>query len=129
MGAQVQVGSTNSHENGSVPYPRFQSEPLAKACEGKMWTKLLLGAGDAHQMRPGSGSGWLHEAIVASQLEDRIFPYVTRHHLRHTAASIAISAGANVKAVQRMLGHASAAMLSTPTLTCSKTTPMLFQAA
>jgi len=30
------------------------------------------------------------------------------HDLRHTAASLAISAGASVKAVQRMLGHASA---------------------
>ncbi len=30
--------------------------------------------------------------------------------LRHTAASLAISAGATPKAVQRMLGHASAAM-------------------
>jgi integrase len=28
----------------------------------------------------------------------------------HTAASLAISSGANVKAVHRMLGHASAAM-------------------
>jgi hypothetical protein len=28
----------------------------------------------------------------------------------HTAASLAVSAGANVKAVQRILGHASAAM-------------------
>lgn len=32
------------------------------------------------------------------------------HDLRHTAASLAISAGANVKVVQRLLGHASAAM-------------------
>lgn len=31
------------------------------------------------------------------------------HELQHTAASLAVSAGANVKAVQRMLGHASAA--------------------
>jgi integrase len=37
-------------------------------------------------------------------------PRLTPHDLRHTAASLAISAGANVKAVQRMLGHASAAM-------------------
>jgi integrase len=37
-------------------------------------------------------------------------PGLTIHDLRHTAASLAISAGANVKAVQRMLGHASAAM-------------------
>jgi integrase len=29
---------------------------------------------------------------------------------RHTAASLAVAAGANVKAVQQMLGHASAAM-------------------
>ena len=37
-------------------------------------------------------------------------PRVTLHDLRHTSASLAVSAGANVKAVQRMLGHASAAM-------------------
>ncbi|MFE7423782.1 tyrosine-type recombinase/integrase [Rhodococcus sp. NPDC057529] len=38
-----------------------------------------------------------------------LFPRVTAHDLRHTAASPAISAGANVKAVQKMLGHKSAA--------------------
>ena len=32
------------------------------------------------------------------------------HDLRQTAASLAVSSGANVKAVRRMLGHASAAM-------------------
>lgn len=37
-------------------------------------------------------------------------PRVTPHDLRHAAASLAVSAGANVKAVQKMLGHASAAM-------------------
>jgi integrase len=37
-------------------------------------------------------------------------PKITPHSLRHTAASLAISAGATVLAVQRMLGHASAAM-------------------
>lgn len=37
-------------------------------------------------------------------------PRVTVYALRHTAASLAISAGANPKVVQRMLGHASAAM-------------------
>lgn len=35
---------------------------------------------------------------------------LTPQNLRDTAASLAASAGANVKAVQRMLGHASAAM-------------------
>lgn len=41
---------------------------------------------------------------------DPAFPGLSPHDLRHTAASLAISAGANVKAVQRMLGHVSAAM-------------------
>jgi integrase len=34
----------------------------------------------------------------------------TPHNFRDTAASLAVSAGANIKAVQRMLGHQSAAM-------------------
>jgi len=41
---------------------------------------------------------------------DKTFPRVTAHDLRHTAASLAIHAGANPKVVQRMLGHSSAAM-------------------
>ena len=36
------------------------------------------------------------------------------HGLRHTTASLAISVGANVKVVQRMLGHATAAMTLDP---------------
>lgn len=36
--------------------------------------------------------------------------HLTLDDLRHTAASLAIAAGANVKDVQAMLGHASAAM-------------------
>jgi len=44
------------------------------------------------------------------QLANPSIPRLTPHDLRHTAASLAISSGANVKAVQRMLGHASAAM-------------------
>lgn len=38
------------------------------------------------------------------------FPPITPHALRHTCASLAISSGANVKVVQRLLGHATAAM-------------------
>jgi integrase len=35
---------------------------------------------------------------------------LTPHELRHTAASLAVAAGAKIKSVQAMLGHASAAM-------------------
>lgn len=48
--------------------------------------------------------------LKAVRAEHPGFPIITPHDLRHTAASLAVSAGANVKAVQRMLGHASAAM-------------------
>jgi integrase len=38
------------------------------------------------------------------------FPTITPHDLRHSAGSLAVSVRANVKAVQRMLGHAKASM-------------------
>jgi hypothetical protein len=44
-------------------------------------------------------------AARAAGLED-----LSPHDLRHTAASLLVANGANVKAVQRMLGHASAAI-------------------
>ncbi len=50
------------------------------------------------------------QAVKRCQEMDPTFPKITPHDLRHTAASLAISAGANVKGVQRMLGHSSAAM-------------------
>src|SRR3979490_3311580 len=53
---------------------------------------------------------WLARAVARCQQADPAFPRITAHDLRHTAASLAISAGANPKVVQRMLGHASAAM-------------------
>ena len=49
-------------------------------------------------------------AVARCMKADETFPRVTAHDLRHTAASLAVSAGANVKAVQKMLGHKSAAM-------------------
>ena len=45
-----------------------------------------------------------------AQDDDPTFPRVTPHDLRHTAAGLAVQAGVHVKVVQRMLGHASAAM-------------------
>jgi integrase len=55
-------------------------------------------------------TSWLAMAVARCQKADPTFRRVTPHDLRHTAASLAISAGANPKVVQRMLGHASAAM-------------------
>ena len=58
-----------------------------------------------HRTVPGCREWW-----PASHEADPSPPGWTAHALRHTAASLAISAGANPKVVQRMLGHASAAM-------------------
>lgn len=59
---------------------------------------------------PNSRDGWFAAAVRRARAADADFPHVRLHDLRHTAASLAISSGANVKAVQRMLGHASASM-------------------
>ena len=79
---------------------------LARQCEAKTRDALLWPGDDgSHLRRPHPTSGWFAKAVMAAQV-----PRLTPHDLRHTAASLAVSAGANVKAMQRMLGHASAAM-------------------
>lgn len=103
-GTGIHVGTPKAHKQRSIPLPEFLVAPLARQCEGKQRGDLLFGDGD-HLRRPHPVSGWFAKAVAASGV-----PRVTPHDLRHTAASLAVSAGANVKAVQRMLGHASAAM-------------------
>lgn len=110
VGGTIIVGTPKTHEDRSVPYPAFLSEPLAALCEGKSRDQLVFGSGLAHMIAPKSGKGWFWSAVQRAKAVDPSFPDLTLHDLRHTAASLAISAGANPKAVQRMLGHASAAM-------------------
>lgn len=108
LGATIHVGTPKSHEARSVPYPLFLAEPIARLCEGKGRDGLVFGSGLSHVTRPKTSentTSWFLRALDAAGLER-----MTIHDLRHTAASLAISSGANVKAVQRMLGHASAAM-------------------
>lgn len=108
VGAEIHVGSPKTHEMRSVPYPEFLELPIARLCEGKTRDQLLFGDGIDYFGRPrslGASRSWFMRALVDAGLER-----MTIHDLRHTAASLAISSGANVKAVQRMLGHASAAM-------------------
>lgn len=110
VNGHIVVGTPKTHEQRSVVYPEFLQEAVAAACEGKKPEELLWGDGVNH-LRPGNAvSGWFAYAVKRAQTQDAEFPRVTPHDLRHTSASLAISAGANVKALQRMLGHASAAM-------------------
>jgi len=110
VGQEIHVGTPKSHEKRSVPYPRFLDADIQKLLKGRSPTSLLFGDGTAHLRTPHSLSGWFVLSVKRAQQIDGTIPTVTPHDLRHTSASLAISAGANVKAVQRMLGHASAAM-------------------
>lgn len=71
---------------------------------------LLFGDGTNYLRPSGQGTRCFEGAVNRLCQQDKKFPRLTPHGLRHTAASLAISAGANVKALQKMLGHASAAM-------------------
>ncbi len=105
----IELGAPKSWEKRTVPYPGFLTDPLKALCEGKSNDDLVFGDANGNYLRraktsEGAGS-WFARATEAAKLER-----LTPHDLRHTAASLAISSGANVKAVQRMLGHKSAAM-------------------
>lgn len=100
------VGTPKSDEPRSVSIPEFLVFELDALTRGRAGAALVFDDGHGrHLKRPVSHSGWFAGAVERSGV-----PRVTIHDLRHTAASLAISAGVNVKALQRMLGHASAAM-------------------
>ncbi|WP_418003362.1 tyrosine-type recombinase/integrase [Mycobacterium sp. PDNC021] len=128
VGGSVHVGTLKSGKERTVTLPAFVVAELAKTCKGKVHGELIWPArAGGHLGPPSSHDSWLSGAVdrcQAAAAEARtkeskggkkepttpVFPRVTAHALRHTAASLAISAGANVKVVQRMLGHSSAAM-------------------
>ncbi|MGT2425844.1 tyrosine-type recombinase/integrase [Amnibacterium kyonggiense] len=108
---QLIWGTPKTHERRSVPFPALLLEPLRLRCVGKGKDDFVFTGRDGGVLR-GTNFRPRHfePAITRLRALDTEFPAITMHDLRHTAASLAISAVANVKAVQRMLGHASAAM-------------------
>jgi integrase len=109
IGGVIEVGTPKNHNRRSVPFPEFLAPLLARQCEGKNRHGLVFSdkyGQHIKRTRVSEGSrSWFLTALSTAGL-----PKMTFHDLRHTAASLAVSVGANVKAVQRMLGHASAAM-------------------
>jgi integrase len=110
VGGVIYPGTPKSHETRTVPIARFLVEELAKACEGRARTELVFGDGSSYLRQPDSRRGWFKAARARAVAVDPSFPLLTLHDLRHTAASLSVATGANVKVIQRMLGHASAAM-------------------
>lgn len=111
VGRELVYGTPKNHSRRSVPFPSFLSEMLAAHCEGKRASDFVFTAPAGGALRNKNWRARKFEPAMTQMLE--LHPDLIRltpHDLRHTAASLAISAGANVKAVQKMLGHASAAM-------------------
>jgi integrase len=99
-------GSPKTHQHRTVPIPAFLARELAAHIHSKDPSGLLFTTRRGAVLRNlNFRRDVFDDAATAAGL-----PGLTPHELRHTAASLAISAGANVKTVQRMLGHASAAM-------------------
>jgi integrase len=107
----LQWSTPKTHERRSVPFPAVLADELSALMVGKDRDALVFTDQRGNVLR---NSNWrarvFQPAVTKCQEVDGTFPSVTPHDLRHTAASLAISAGANVKAVQRMLGHARASM-------------------
>jgi integrase len=61
---------------------------------------MFGGAEGGYLPRPLSNGGWFTSAVKRSLVQT-----ITPHDLRHTCASLAVSAGANDWVVSRMLGH------------------------
>ena len=83
---------------------------LMRHCEALTPEAFVFSDGGAPIPYPHATSGWFVGAVGRARTIDPTIPAITPHDLRHTTASLAVSSGAHVKAVQRMLGHASAAM-------------------
>lgn len=105
-GGRLVWGAPKSHESRSVPIPRILVDDLALHLRDKGRDDLVFATASGSPLRNRNARRDWFDAAAAAIGE----PGLTPHELRHTATSLAVSAGANVKAVQRMLGHASAAL-------------------
>jgi integrase len=94
------------HQRRSVPFPVFIAEDLSRRLPAGDPDALVFTGWRGSVLRTkGMRRSWFDAAAVAAGV-----PGLTPHELRHTAASLAVSAGASVLALQRMLGHAKPSM-------------------
>jgi integrase len=106
VGGRLVFGAPKTHEARTVIVPRFVVESVQPLLADKDADALVFTALRGGPVRLNNFRG-----RVFSPAAERIGkPDLVPHDLRDTAASLAISSGASIKAVQRMLGHASAKM-------------------
>jgi integrase len=99
-------GTPKNHAARSVPIPSFLADRLGQICAERSTDDLVFTTWRGKPLRNLN----FRRDVFDKAAEDAGLSGLTPHELRHTAASLMVSAGANVKAVQRALGHASAAM-------------------
>ncbi len=101
LGIEHAVGPTKGRTARSVPVPQFVLDELSLACAGKGPDDLVFtGRHGGYLPRPKSAGGWFAAAVRRAGVQP-----ITPHDLRHTCASLAVSAGVNVLALARMFGH------------------------
>jgi len=106
VGGRAEFGTPKTHQRRTVPVPRSLTDALAEQMATKTPDDYVFTAEKGGVLRLRN---WRRDVFDPAALAAGLTG-LTPHDLRHTAASLAVSAGANVKAVQRLLGHASAAM-------------------
>jgi integrase len=107
VSGHLEWGSPKTHETRTVILPGFLADRLAVHMGAMDADHLVFTAPRGGPLRNSNfrRDVWA-KACEASGMPDGILV----HDLRDTSASLAISAGASIKAVQQMLGHASAKM-------------------
>lgn len=107
-GGGILLKDVKNHEKRSVPVLPSLLAELGDRVDGRPVDELLFVGKDGEPMGYWEfRSAIFDPAVKAAGLGEL---GLTPHKLRHTAASLAIAAGADVKVVQQMLGHKSAAM-------------------
>ena len=103
VGGRLEWGTPKTHESRTVLVPRFVIEALPVVGS----EKLVFTAPKGGPLRTTNfrRDVWAPACQAAGMPEGLLV-----HDLRDTAASLMISSGASIKAVQRALGHASAKM-------------------
>jgi integrase len=106
VGGQAIFSTPKTHQVRTVPIPRFLVDELARQVAGKGPDDFVFTSPRGGLLRLQNFRHTVFEPAVRRAGLDGLTP----HGLRHTAASLAITSGADVKVVQQMLGHASATM-------------------
>jgi integrase len=100
VSGRLHQDTPKSHRARSVPVPRFLLAELRSHVDGGRSDDLLFTTAAGTPLR---NSNFRHHVFDPAVKRAGLHP-LTPHDLRDTAASLAVAAGANVKAVQRMLG-------------------------